>query len=337
MPILVVDEFGCFVGKRGHLVQVRKGGDTLVERPFEDLACVNIEGRGISLSVDLIHECATRGIPINCVAFDGEPYAKIMSPLLTATVETRREQLQAFEDQRGLQIAKAIVAAKLANQRSLLLYFAKYRRKTAPELEEKLAGTAAAIAELRTQLAAISGPAIDDCRAALLNIEGRAGAQYWPALFALLPARLAPPKRVHRGALDPVNCMLNYGYGVLYSQCWSAVLLAGLDPFGGFIHVDRPGKPSLVLDLQEVFRQPVVDRAVLALLNRGFRLEFEQEGRIARDSRRRLAAQVLARLNTNTPFRGHRHSLATIIVQQARSLAVAVRGERPFKPFVMRW
>ncbi len=280
MPVLVVDEFGCFIGKHGDLVQVRKGPETLVERPLEDLSCINIEGRGISLSVDLIHECALRGIPINCVAFDGEPYAKIMSPLLTATVETRREQLQAFEDARGVAIARATIDAKLANQRSLLLYFAKYRKRAAPELEQQLGAAAAALAAFRSDLAAVTGERIDDCRATLLNIEGRAGAAYWEAVWKLLPDAVTPPKRVHQGATDATNCLLNYGYGILYSQCWSAVLLAGLDPFGGFIHVDRPGKPSLVLDLQEMVRQPVVDRSVLALLTKGFRVEFEEEGRL---------------------------------------------------------
>lgn len=337
MSLLVIDDFGCYVGKHEEMVRVRKDGQTLVERPLEELTCINLEGRGISLSVDLIHECAMRGITINCVDFDGEPYAKLMSPMLTATVETRRQQLLAFEDPRGVGIARAIVDAKLANQRGLLLYSAKYRRKTRPELGDRLIAAADTIASLRAELAAVDAPRIDDCRAALLTLEGRAGATYWQAFWQLLPEELAPSKRQHQGASDPVNALLNYGYGILYSQCWSAILLAGLDPFGGFIHVDRPGKPSLVLDLQEIFRQPVVDRVVLAMLNKGFRPAFEEEGRIAKDARRQYAAQVLARLNTLVDFDGRRNTIQSIIVQQARALAVAVRGEKPLKPYVMRW
>ena len=97
-------------------------------------------------------------------------------------------------------------------------------------------------------------------RPALLNREGRAGAQYWAGVAALLDGKAAFAGREHRGTEDPVNAALNYGYGILQSQVWSAITLAGLEPFAGFIHVDRPGKPSLVLDLMEEFRQPVVDR-----------------------------------------------------------------------------
>lgn len=337
MPVLQVDEFGCFVGKEEELVQVRKGGAVVAECPLADLEALTLEGRGISLSVDLIAECATRGIPIDCVGFDGEPYAKIMTPALTATVSTRRAQLRACDDQRGLQIAAAIITAKLANQRSLLLYFGKYRKRAAPELQETLATVAGELSALKTQVDALAGPSVEAVRPALLNLEGRAAAAYWAAVWQLLPPALAPAARDKRGAEDPVNCLLNYGYGILLSRCWSAVLLAGLDPYGGFVHVDRPGKPSLVLDLQDVFRQPVVDRTVIALLNKGFKVAFEEPGRLTRETRRALAAEVVGRLETVTPFAGRRLSLQSIIVAQARSLAVAVRGESPLQPFLMRW
>ena len=77
------------------------------------------------------------------------------------------------------------------------------------------------------------------------------------------------PGREHRDSTDPVNSLLNYGYGMLYRQVEGAVILAELDPFGGYLHVDRPGKLSLVYDFVEEFRQQVVDRVVVAMLNKG--------------------------------------------------------------------
>ncbi len=337
MSILVVDDFGCFVGKSGDSVVVRKGKEVLVQSPFDELSCINLEGSGISISVDAIHECARRGITINCVGFDGEPYAKVISPMLTATVKTRREQLDAFDDIRGVDISREIIAAKLTNQRNLLRYFAKYRKQSAPHLFEALTAAGDAVEAHARTLDEIAAGCINDCRARLMNIEAQAAVAYWNAVWALLPDDLGAQRRVHQGATDPVNCMLNYGYGVLNSQCWSAVLLAGLDPFGGFLHVDRPGRPSLVLDLQELFRQPVVDRTVFGMLGHGIRIDFEAPGRIARDSRRRLATAVIERLNTPTDAAGGRRALATIIVDQARALAVAVRGEKPFRGFRMGW
>src|SRR5204862_398077 len=82
--------------------------------------------------------------------------------------------------------------------------------------------------------------------------------------------------REGRGATDPLNAALNYGYGILYAQVERALLLAGLDPYAGFLHADRPGKPSLVLDLIEEFRQAVVDRTLIGQVNRGVAFALDE-------------------------------------------------------------
>lgn len=111
---------------------------------------------------------------------------------------------------------------------------------------------------------------------------------------------------------------------------------AGLEPFAGFLHVDRPGKPSLVLDLVEEFRQPVVDRAVIAALTKGLRLET-REGLLTDESRRAVAGVVLERLESETGFRGRRHRLKSIIQIQARNLAGFLRGGEPYRAFAFKW
>jgi CRISPR-associated protein Cas1 len=133
-----------------------------------------------------------------------------------------------------------------------------------------------------------------------------------------------------------VNALLNYGYGILYTQVWSAVVLAGLEPFVGFLHVDRPGKPSLVLDLVEEFRQPVVDRAVIASINLGQNFEMEG-GLLDADSRKTIAAKILDRLETRESFKGKTFQIRSIIQIQARNLASFLRGEQEYKPYGFKW
>ena len=95
---------------------------------------------------------------------------------------------------------------------------------------------------------------------------------YWREIARMLPDEVGFAGREHEGPGDAVNAALNYGYGILYSHVWGAVMNAGLESFAGFLHVDRSGKPSMVLDLVEEFRQPVVDRAILTWLNKRGRL-----------------------------------------------------------------
>ena len=115
-------------------------------------------------------------------------------------------------------------------------------------------------------------------------------------------------------------------------------MLAGLDPYGGFIHVDRPGKPSLVLDLIEEFRAPVVDRTVLGLANKGVAFEQDERGYLTGATRRMLAERVLERLAAMERYEQKRHALRSIIQMQARHVATFVRGEREaYEPFLASW
>src|SRR5205085_1591120 len=116
-------------------------------------------------------------------------------------------------------------------------------------------------------------------------------------------------------------------YAILYSQVERAILLAGLDPYAGFLHEDRPGKPSLSLDLVEEFRQPVVDRAVFALLNQRVPLAQDETGRLDEVSRGLLARRVLERLEGEERYDGRKLRLRSIVQRQARRLAVWVRGD----------
>jgi CRISPR-associated protein Cas1 len=123
----------------------------------------------------------------------------------------------------------------------------------------------------------------------------------------------------------------------LYGQVERALVLAGLDPYAGFIHVDRPGKPSLTLDLIEEFRQAVVDRTVIGLVNKGAAIE-QTDGRLEHATRRMLAEKVLARLESAELYEGKRLPLRAILQSQARHLAAFFRGDRAsYEPFVSSW
>ena len=233
---------------------------------------------GASLSSDVIRMCVEHGVQINFLSGTGQPYAKITSPQLTATVQTRREQLTAYNDDRGGALARAFVTGKIKNQINTLKYFSKHRKETRIETYEQVMNKVKKIKEILRELNQYTGNKIDDLRGQFLSVEGRASSLYWEQVALILQDKVEFPGREHRGAADPFNAMLNYGYGILYSQIWTAVTLAGLEPFAGFMHVDRPGKPSLVLDLVEEFRQPVVDRVIIAMFSKGVKVELKKTG-----------------------------------------------------------
>ena len=330
---LFVSGFGLFIGKKSERVVVRQGKSVCAQVPLMRLQEIIVASRGVSFSSDLIQELCERGIRLACLTSGGKPFALITSPMLTATVETRRAQFAAYRNDRGAELCRWIVAGKLHNQEKLLRYFAKSREG---ERKDALEKGAAALRRLRRSALAAEGTTPDEVRAQVMGLEGTGGRLYWQQIGNMLPDELGFEGRSHQGATDGVNAALNYGYGILTAHVWGAVMNAGLEPFAGFLHVDRSGKPSLVLDLMEEFRQPVVDRPIFSWLNKGGVLTL-QKGMLDAASKENVASRVLMRLVAAEQHRGKQHQVRSIVQMQARLAASAVRGLRPYRSFSFKW
>lgn len=330
---LFVSGFGLFIGKKSERVVVRQGKSVCAQVPFMRLQEILIASKGISLSSDLIEELCERGIRIAFLNSSGRPMALVTSPMLTATVETRRAQFSACQNDRGADLCRWIVGGKLHNQEKLLRYFAKSREG---ERKSALEACAGALRRLRRSALSVAGGTADEVRASLMGLEGTGGRMYWKQIGNMLPDGLGFAGRSHQGATDAVNAALNYGYGILTAHVWGAVMNAGLEPFAGFLHLERSGKPSLVLDLMEEFRQPVVDRPILSWLNKGGQLTL-QKGMLDGVSKESVASRVLLRLVAAEQHRGKEHQVRSIIQMQARLAASAVRGLRPYRSYSFKW
>ena len=270
---LIIDKYGVFLGKHSERLKVYLKGEVIEEKPFSEFEHLIIASGGVTLSSDVIESCAEHGIPISFISWTGKPYAKLMSSERSRTIKTRREQLMAYLDHRGVALAKAFSGGKVENQATLLKYMAKYRKETAPELFEKVRATATGAGRLCRQNPVGESAECRYSQGEILTLEAHAAKVYWEAANELIIPEIDWKGRETRGAQDLVNSALNYGYGILYCQAERAVVLAGLDPYAGFLHADRSGKPSLVLDMVEEFRQMAVDKAIFGMLNKGIKLE----------------------------------------------------------------
>ncbi len=336
---LIVEERGAFVSKRQGRLCVKKGKEVLQQAPLMHLEQVIVSGTAVSFSADAVAACTEQGIPIHFISFNGTPYASLYSAGLTGTVQTRRAQIAAYEDRRGVCLALAMAQAKIRNQAALLRYMAKYRKAVQPEVYEALRLLALEVEDHLVELEKLKDqPHVDRLRTSLLGLEGRAAQKYWRGIKQAVQVGPDWPGRKGRGAKDPVNSALNYGYGILYGQIERAIVLAGLDPYAGFIHADRPGKPSLVLDLIEEFRQPVVDRTVFAMLNKGTALKLDEQGRLTDETRQALIGKILERLDRPEKYGGKKVPLRFIMQSQARHLATFARGDRAqYRGFEVKW
>jgi len=335
MPIvkqLIADEFGTHLGKYQGRLRVTRKGETRAQAPLMHLESVHILSSGVSVSSDAIAACCEMGIPIHFVDSRGGPFATLYASGLTGTVITRREQMRAYDDERGFQLGLALAKAKIENQSNTLRYLARSRKDTSQGQELNLC--AGEVLDCTRTLDEMVPDHVDQTRTNIMACEGRAARIYWSAVRAIIPEDYNWQKREGRGATDPINSLLNYGYGILYGQIERALILAGLDPYAGFMHADRPGKPSLVLDIIEPFRQIAVDRPVFGLANRNFVVNLDDRGYMTDTTRKTFAEHILNRLESKVRYQGNRQILRCVIQAQARMLASFLRGEcDAYQPF----
>lgn len=238
------------------------------ETALSRLRTIRIEKKGISISTDLMLACSIRGIRIYLVDWRGVGVVAISGVYQHAVAALREAQFKFIESLRSRTVAGEIIRSKLANQRAVLLYFGKGMVKTDADRAQQLRDAAE---ELKKSIMTISSGAwieSDEWRNKLMGIEGYAATVYWDALknVGLLSSSFS--SREGRGSYEICNAALNYGYAILQSYIWSALENAGFELYAGILHVPRPGKPSLVLDLMEEFRAWVVDRNIIKLRSR---------------------------------------------------------------------
>jgi CRISPR-associated protein Cas1 len=212
---------------------------------------------GVDLSDDLIHRCAADGRSVTWLTRNGRFLARTSGPQAGNPL-LRLAQFRAYDNPvRRVGIARAFVAGKVHNYRQLFLRTA---RDSTGIRQERLRMIAERHAEALRSL-----PEAEHL-AEVLGIEGHAARDYFQGLDLLAPG--VANGRSKRPPLDPVNCLLSFGYGMLRVAVHGALEQVGLDPYLGFLHGVRSGKPALALDMMEELRPLLVDRLVLTLINR---------------------------------------------------------------------
>jgi len=339
---LFITSYGVKIGKKGNRLVVYSKSDKS-EYALSDIDELVIVGGGKTISSDLIELCVNERLPIFFTKWNGSPYASIFPLIISGTVKRRRGQYNAFNTNLGLEIAKKFVLGKLHNQSNILKLWAKSMLKTDEVTSMFIKNSAKEIMQLINKLKEIKGERINtEKRLEIMSIEARGTEIYWIWFGKQISKSALFLGRVKRGAKDPVNALLNLGYSILLRKVFTAILFAGLDPYAGFLHSDRSGRPSLALDLMEEFRQQVVDKVVLRLFNKRIIKASEcmdENGRISENVIRDVLKEFQARYDESvTDIYGNKRTIKQFINEQARSLARYLIGdEDDYKPFILPW
>jgi len=316
--------------RRDHLtLRVVVEKQTRLTVPIHHLDGVAVFGN-VYVTPGLLQLCAEHGVAVCFLTEAGRLVCRVDAPG-SGNVLLRRTQFRwADRPECGAAVARAIVAGKLHNGRGLLLRAGRESTDAADQ-----ATLHAAADHLAQTIRALPGVADTD---SVRGHEGDAARTYFGAFSAMIrQARdtFRMDQRSRRPPLDPLNCLLSFLYSLLLHDCVAALASVGLDPSVGFLHVDRPGRPGLALDLMEEFRPLIAERVALALINRqqvkpaGF---LRQEGGavLMDDATRRtvLAAyQQRKRESVTHPLLDQKVPVGRLPFLQAKVLARHIRGD----------
>ncbi|MGB4115325.1 MAG: CRISPR-associated endonuclease Cas1 [Polaromonas sp.] len=326
---------GCFVTVNMDDLVVRRRKTEIFRAAIADLTMVYLEGKGIGLSADLTMRLCDMGISVVFTPLVGIP-AAIAQPVQSTRSNLRQLQILRKDDPAIVKVGLNMLAAKVANQASVLKYFARYRKRTGDPIYDKLAKSADSVRSISETLEQLDASALN-IRAMAMGHEGRAAAAYWSSFALLVPEDFSFPGRHTRHAVDPINSAINYIYGMLYGEVWRAVIRAGLDPYFGIIHGTERDQGSLIFDMIEEYRTPFGDRLVVGMLGRGFAIDLDKDGRLRAATRHKLVHAFHKQWHRDVRWLGKRYTPSSILEQQVASLKNAYQGTDEYRPFRFRW
>ena len=319
---LVAQQKGTKLGVRGSSLTVTEAdGSKVRDVPLASVESLSLLG-SVQVSTQALHVLADKSIPVAFLSAAGRLVA-MLDPLDSVSAEVRRAQVRRLDrPEIALELSRALVVAKIQNQRTLLMRNNKSlppRASAAMSEEIDSAKQAASIESLRGH-------------------EGQAAAIYFENFAGMLEGDLANEfdvnGRQRRPPPDPINSCLSFAYSMLTHECTAALRTARLEPSIGAFHVSRPGRPALALDLMEPFRPLIADSAVLSAINTrmvtprdfvraGNSVALKPEGRKAFF---RAYEQRMDTLVTH-PIFGYRVNYRRVLEIQARLLARVLTGE----------
>ncbi|MCX7706128.1 MAG: CRISPR-associated endonuclease Cas1 [bacterium] len=331
MATLYLIEQGAKLVKDSKKIVIEKDDKILLEVPDFKVERIFIFGN-IQITTQAMKFLLESNIETSFFNLYGRLIGRL-SPVESKNVYLRIQQYEKHKDtQTVLQLAKVFVAGKIRNMKTTLSKYTSNNPET--DFTQSINGLEDCLSELerKTQVSSI------------LGVEGRASAIYFECFSKMIKKNFEFTGRIKRPPPDPVNSLLSLGYSLITNEMMSIVSGIGFDPYIGFLHSLEYGRPSLPLDLVEEFRQPIVDRLTLELINKEILVpdDFEQveEGGtyLKKDARKKYFEQYEKRMQTEI-FEHETNQSFTyrrIMFNQAQKLAKALLEGQPYTPFLIR-
>ena len=289
--------------------------------PFDKISRIILEGKGISLSTDVIKKCVENNITIDFLNRNAISYASLIT-YKAATTQKIQKQSMILNSVMHLQLAKAFIQGKAKNQINYIKYLNKYHKL----LDSNILNMEKLFKNIK------KSTTIDE----IMGYEGSISVVYWDSIKLILEVPFE--SRVTFGAKDIVNSSLNYAYAILYGKVQHCLVHAGLSLNISFLHALDEQKPTLVYDMIEEFRTFIVDRSIFSMLNKNEPIKLDKDGLLTKSSKHLISKNIKEKLGSYTMWKKESIKVENIIQTQCYKLAKAIEeNKESYKPFIGKY
>jgi CRISPR-associated protein Cas1 len=330
MATLYVTTPGARIEKEYKRLLVTKDDEVLLRVPAFRVSQVVLVG-SVGVTTPAMQFLLRNNINLTLISRSGKLLGRLVPPTLKNIMLRQQQYARGQDPSFCLAVSKAIITGKVRNAGVIVSRLRRQRGGIPSDISEKLH-------KIRRQIETAEN------LETLRGFEGKAARLYFLAFRQVLPPEWQFGSRSHHPPRDAVNALLGLAYTLLHENMTTALEVAGLDPYEGYLHMDKYGRPALALDLMEEFRHIIADLVVLRLINKRILKpdDFEEEGEGYHLAQRGLskffsAYQYRIQTEVTHPTYGRKLSYQKIFEVQARLLRKVIEGlEESYQPFILK-
>ena len=329
---LVIDGYDKSIHKKDNQIVIHQKDEIVDSIKADSITDITIIGKGY-VTFDALNIMAQNNIKLIAINPRGQLTYILESPDWR-NVKLKKEQYKLSENKKGLIISRELIKSKMKNQKATLTTLNKNKQlKSVFNHRLRIDECINQLDDLN--LAGDNG----NVRMKIMGLEGKASNEYWEGVKYFVSSEIGFNSRTKKPT-DLLNSMLNYGYAILASEITKSILARGLDPYCGFLHFDMDGRTSLTFDLIVPFRQQIVDKTVIGLINRKQITVEDLDKRnntIKLEARKLIADKILGKLFSTISYAGETVSYSDLICRQSENLVQTLLNDEKFEGFYLRW
>ena len=329
---LVIDGYNKSIHKKDNQLTIHENSQIIDSIKANKINDITIVGKGY-VTFDALNLMAENNIKLISINPRGGLNYTLESPD-SKNVKLKKQQYKLSENKLGLEISKELIKSKMKNQKATLTTLNKNKQIF------EVFNHRSKIDELIKQIEKLDFENKNkQIRMQIMGIEGKSSNEYWSAIKYFIPKEIHFEKRTKKPT-DLLNSMLNYGYAILASEITKSILTSGLDPYCGFLHYDMENRTSLTFDLIEPFRQQLVDKTMIGLINKKQVTMNDLDKRnntLKLNARKLIVNKILEKTFSTITYDGKTVSYSQLIQKQSQNLVETLLKNKEFKGFYLRW